>query len=196
MIEGKPVAVKNCRQKKSLYIILVSVALIAISMLSISCVCPLFSLLERMTGLEISTGKNIDTGAIEDELIYPGSLAIVQINGDMDRVLELIGEYGVALSEDELEMLEHLPERIKEQEVGTTVYSTPDKKMDVTDYYISLRNRGWKISDFGDAGESLRGNSMIIAEKEERKQALMIAGTESNSFIIFMDFDWSMIEVQ
>ncbi|MCD4670800.1 MAG: hypothetical protein K8S14_10185 [Actinomycetia bacterium] len=101
-------AVKNCRQKKSLYIIVVCIALIATSMLSTSCVCPLFSLLERMTGLEIRTGKNIDTGAIENELIYPGSLAIVQINGDMDRVLELIGEYGVALSDDETKVLEHL----------------------------------------------------------------------------------------
>lgn len=151
-------------------------------------------MLERFTGLEINTGKNIDTDAIEDDLIYPGSIALVQIKGDIDRILELIGDYGVALSEDETRVLEQLPESIKEQEVGATVYSTADGKTEVTGYYLSLGNRGWEINDFGDAGGNLEGGSILVAEKEERKQALMIAGTESNSFIIFIDFDWDVFE--
>ena len=151
-------------------------------------------MLERFTGLQISTGKNIDSSAIEDELIYPGSIALVQINGDIDRILELIGDYGVSLSGDELEVLEQLPDSIKGQEVGVTVYSAPDDKTDVTGYYFSLGNRGWEINDFGDVGGNLEGNSMLAAEKNERKQALMTAGTENNSFIIFIDFDWDMLD--
>ncbi len=180
--------------KKTLTILLTLVVFLTFLFLSTGCVCPLFSMLERFTGLKISTGENIDTSAIADDLIYPGSLALVQINGDIDRILELIGEYGVALSEDEIQVLEQLPESIKEQDVGATVYSTADGKMDVVNYYISLVNRGWEINDFGDAGGSLKGNSMLIANKGDRKQALMVAGTESNSFIIFIDIDWDVFE--
>ena len=64
----------------------------------------------------------------------------------------------------------------------------------MTGYYISLENKGWEINDFGDAGGNLDGNSMLVAEKNESKQALMIAGTENNSFIIFIDFDWDMLD--
>ena len=178
--------------KKTITILLTLVVFLTFLFLSTGCVCPLFSMLERFTGLKISTGKNIDTSTIADDLIYPDSIALVQINGDIDRIVELIGEYGVALSEDEVQVLEQLPESIKEQEVGATVYSTADGKMVVVDYYISLENRGWEINDFGDTGGSLKGNSMLIANKGERKQALMIAGSENNSFIFFIDFDWDV----
>ena len=182
--------------KKTITILLTLVVFLTFLFLSTGCVCPLFSMLERFTGLKISTGKNIDTSTIADDLIYPDSIALVQINGDIDRILELIGDYGVALSGDELEVLEQLPDSIKEQEIGATVYSTADDKTDVTGYYISLKNRGWEINDFGDAGGNLEGGNMLVAEKEERKQALMIAGTENNSFIIFIDFDWDMLDME
>ncbi len=182
--------------KKVINILITVIIILTFLFVATGCVCPLFSLLERFTGLEISTGKNIDTDAIEDDLIYPGSLALVQIKGDIDRILELIGDYGVALSGDELEVLEQLPDSIKGQEIGATIYSTADDKTDVTDYYISLKNRGWEINDFGDAGGNLEGGNMLVAGKEERKQALMIAGTENNSFIIFIDFDWDMLDME
>ncbi len=182
--------------KKVINILIAVIIILTFLFLTTGCACPLFSMLERFTGLEISTGKNIDTDAIEDDLIYPGSIALVQIKGDIDRILELIGDYGVALSEDETRVFEQLPESIKEQEVGATVYSTADDKTDVTGYYISLGNRGWEINDFGDAGGNLEGGSILVAEKEERKQALMVAGTERNSFIIFIDFDWDMLDME
>jgi len=163
-------------------------------MLSISCICPLFSLLERFTGLEISTGGNIDTSLIVDELIYPDSVVVVQVSGDIERVLELIGEYGITLSKDELETLSQLPDQITKQDISATVYSTADDRNEVIDYYNSLTREGWEINDFGDAGGNLKGKSIIIAEKKERKQALMIASTENNSFIIFVDFDWGIFE--
>ncbi len=187
---------RRTKLKKMLTGLLTLIVFLTLLFLSTGCVCPLFSMLERFTGLDISTGKNIDTDTIEDELIYPGSIALVQVKGGIDRILELIGKYGVVLSEDETRVLEQLPESIKEQEVGATVYSTPDEKMDVMDYYVSLKNRGWEIKDFGGAGGNLKGNSMLIAEKNERKQALMIAGTESNSFIIFIDLDWDMLDME
>ena len=180
--------------KKIITVFITAILLIALLFLSTGCVCPLFSALERFTGLKISIGENIDMSTIEDELIYPDSIALVQLTGDIDRILELIGEYGVALSEDEMEVLEHLPETITEQEVGATAYSTADNKVDVVSYYNSLTNKGWDINDFGDAGGSLEGNSMFIAKKGDREQAFMVAGTENNSFIIFIDFDWDVLE--
>lgn len=185
---------KRKNLKKVIMVFLTAVLVFILLLLITGCVCPLFSMLERFTGLKISTGNNIDDDVIEDDLIYPGSLALVQVNGEIDRILELIGQYGVVLSGDELKVLEQLPESIKEQEVGVTAYSTPDKKTDVVDYYISLESRGWKISDFGDAGGNLQGSNMLIAEKGDRRQALMAAGTENNSFIIFVDFDWEVLE--
>jgi len=180
--------------KKIITILLTLIIVLALLFLSTGCVCPLFSALERFTGLKISTGENIDMSTIEDELIYPDSIALVQFTGDIDRILELIGEYGVALSEDEMEVLEHLPETITEQEVGATAYSTVDNKVDVVSYYNSLTNKGWDINDVGDAGGSLEGNSMFVAKKGDREQAFMVAGTENNSFIIFIDFDWDALE--
>ena len=182
--------------KRLINVLMIVIILFTFLLLSTGCVCPLFSMLERFTGLEISTGKNIDSSIISDDLIYPGSIALVQIKGDIDRILELIGDYGVALSGDELEVLEQLPDSIKEQEIGATVYSTADDKTDVTGYYISLKNRGWEINDFGDAGGNLEGGNMLVAEKEERKQALMIAGTENSSFIIFIDLDWDTLDME
>lgn len=180
--------------KKIITVFITAILLIALLFLSTGCVCPLFSALERFTGLKISTGENIDMSTIEDELIYPDSIALVQLTGNIDRILELIGEYGVALSEDEMEVLEHLPETITEQEVGATAYSTADNKVDVVSYYNSLTNKGWDINDFSDAGGSLEGNSMFIAKKGDREQVFMVAGTENNSFIIFIDFDWDVLE--
>ena len=176
--------------KRVMLVFLTAVLILTFLFIITGCVCPLFSMLERFTGIKISTGKNIDTDTIADDLIYPGSLALVQVNGEIDRVLELISQYGIVLSEDELKVLEQLPERIKEQELGATAYSTSDDKTKVIDYYISLESRGWTLNDFGDAG----GSSMLIAEKNDRKQALLIAGTKSNSFIIFVDFDWDVFE--
>ena len=180
--------------KKFIPVLLTAVLVLAFLFISTGCVCPLFSMLERFTGLNISTGNNIDAGVIEDDLIYPGSLALVQVNGEIDRILELISQYGVVLSEDELKSLDQVPEKIKDQEVGATLYSTPDEKTDVVDYYTSLESGGWTLNDFGDAGGSLQGSNVLIAQKGETKQALMIAGTGSSSFIIFMDFDWEMLE--
>jgi len=185
---------KVCRHKKKLNIVLLIIMIIAISMLSISCVCPLFSLLERATGLNISTGNNIDAGLVEDELIYPDSLAVVQVKGDIEKVLELIGEYGAALSENELDVLDQLPDQIKQQEISSTVYSAADDKDKVLNYYNSLVARGWEISDFGDAGGNLDGSNILLAEKGDRKQALLLSKTSNNTFIIFIDFDWDTIE--
>ncbi len=187
---------RQIKFKKTITVLLTLVIFLTFLFVATGCACPLFSMLERFTGLEISTGKNIDSSMITDDLIYPGSIALVQVKGDIERILELIGDYGVVLSEDETRVLEQLPESIKEQKIGTTVYSTADNKTDVTGYYISLKNRGWEINDFGNAGGNLEGGSMLVAEKEERKQALMIAGTERNSFIIFIDFDWDMLDMK
>ncbi len=194
MVTRMKVAGFNGRRRKLLYIISACIVFIMISMLSISCICPLFSLLERFTGLEISTGNNIDTSLITDELIYPGSVVMVQVSGEIERVLELVGDYGVALSKDELAALSQLPDKITKQDISVTAYSTADDRGKVLDYYDSLTRKGWTVNDFGDAGGNLQESNILLAEKKERRQALLMTETESNTFIIFIDFDWKVFE--
>lgn len=174
-------------------LIIIGLALISVLVFS-GCVCPLFSLFERATGLEIKAGDNIDESSIVDELIYPGSIPLVQVDGDIDRILELVATYGVSFSDEERQALEDLPESITEQEVGAIVYSTPDDRGTVLSYYERLTQRGWKIDAFSSPGESAQESDIVMAVKEDRRQALMVTGSERNSFIIFIDFDWDVFE--
>lgn len=181
-------------KKKILPVIITSIMLVLIIILITGCACPLFSLFERFSGLKISTGKNIDTGFVaSDKLIYPGSIALVQVTGDVEKVLELIAEYGVALSEEEMNVLRQLPDEIKQQNISITAYSTADRADKVSGYYESLKQMGWKISDFDSAGSGLEASKLMVTEKDDKQQAFMIAGTETNSFIVFVDFDWSYL---
>jgi len=169
----------------------IGLVLILIIIFNTGCVCPLFSFVERVTGLKINAGKDIDSSFIaSDELIYPGSVALIQLSGDIDSVLEGIAGYGVILSGDEMEILRKLPDKIKQEDMGLIAYSTADKKDKVFRYYDYLQNKGWNISDFSYSQEGLGEASLILAEKDGIKQVLMIAGTDTNSFIIFIDFNW------
>ncbi len=163
-----------------------------IVIIATSCVCPLFSLFERFTGFKIKAGKYIDQSKLADELIYPGSVALVQAEGDIDRIVELIGQYGAAIPEEELSILEELPREIKDQEVTATVYSTADDKIRVLDYYNSLDDKGWDIQEFtnDEQVENTEQPAMLLASKNDIKQAFMLAGTSNNTFIIFVDFNW------
>ena len=163
-----------------------------IAIIATSCVCPLFSLFERFTGFKIKAGKYIDQSKLADELIYPGSVALVQAEGDIDRIMELIGQYGAAIPEEELSILEELPREIKDQEVTATVYSTADDKIRVLDYYNSLDDKGWDIQEFtnDEQVENTEQPAMLLASKNDIKQAFMLAGSSNNTFIIFVDFNW------
>jgi hypothetical protein len=164
-----------------------------IAIISTGCVCPIFSFFERLTGFEIKVGKNIDQSLIADDLIYTDSVALVQVEGDIDRIVELIGQYGVNLSEKELAVLDELPQEIKDQIVKATVYSTADKEAKVKDYYGSLSDKGWDIQEMGNGqqtGDS--GQKMFVASKGDVNQAFMLVGTNTNTMIIFIDFDWEI----
>ena len=114
---------------------------LAITVISTSCVCPLFSLFERFTALEVRIGKNIDQDLVASELVYPDSKALAQVDGDIERILELASQYSAALSEKEFAVLDELPQEIKEQELSVTIYSTADDKIEVLDYYDSFNNK-------------------------------------------------------
>jgi len=167
----------------------------AITIVATSCVCPLFSFFERLTGFEIKVGENIDQSLVANELIYPDSVALVQVDGDIERIVELIGQYGVNLSEEELAIFDELPQEIKDQEISATVYSTADDGARVLDYYYSLNDKGWVIQELknGQQIENSVQPSMLIAFKGDIRQAFMLAETNNNTFIIFIDFDWEMI---
>jgi hypothetical protein len=168
---------------------------LAIPVISTGCMCPLFTLVERLTGFEIKTGKDIDESRVVEELIYPGSMVLVQFDGDINRIKELISRYGVNLYEEELSALNELPQEVKEQEVNATIYSTADDKMEVLDYYDSLDNKGWGIRELQDGGkaESKGKPTALIASSDEKQQAFMLVGTRNNTFIIFIDFDWEAL---
>ena len=146
------------------------------------------------TGLKIKTGENIDETVIIDELVYPGSVSLAQVTGEMEKVLENMARYGISFSEEERQVLEDLPQNIKEQEVGAILYSSPDGIYKVLSYYESLAGRGWQIQSFEAPASGIRESNIVLAVKGDRRQALMLSGSESNSFIIFIDIDWNLVE--
>jgi len=184
---------KTVRLKLKMFLMMV-LLLIITAVVTAGCVCPLFSFFERLTGFEIKVGENIDQSLLADDLIYPDSVALVQVEGDIERIVELIGQYGVNLSEEELGILNELPQEIKEQELKATVYSTADKVIKVLDYYNSLSDRGWDIQEL-ESGQQAGGTGqkkMLVAAKGDVRQAFMLAETNTNTMIIFIDFDWGM----
>jgi hypothetical protein len=175
-------------------IVILAALTLAVILLFSGCVCPLFSIFERSTGLKISAGENIDESAVVDELIYPGSVALVQVTGDIEKIVDLVATYGVSFSDEEKQALEGLPESITEQDVGAIVYSTPDSRSMVLAYYDRLVEKGWQIESFrGPMGNS-QDSDIVMAVKGDRRQALMVTGSENNSFIIFIDFSWEVFE--
>jgi len=179
---------------KKINILIVTILILASALVFSGCVCPLFSLFERSTGLNIKAGENIDESSIVDELVYPGSVVLVQVIGDIERILELVTTYGVSFSEEERQALEGLLESIIGQEVGVIVYSTPDSRTMVLSYYENLTQKGWHIEAFSGAEGGVQESDIIMAIRGEERQALVVSGTENNSFIIFIDFDWEVFE--
>ena len=169
--------------------------LLIITFISISCACPLFSYIEKVTGFDIKTGKEIDQSLVDEELIYPGSMVLVQVEGNINEILDLIDKYGASLSEADLSILENLPQDIKDEEFTTTIYSTPDNETEVLDYYDSLYSKGWlilKLEDIAESNNEGQG-TILLASKEEHKQAFVLAETRNNTFIIFLDIDLEVL---
>ena len=187
--------IKKSNSRLKLFLTAIFLFLV-LAVISTGCICPLFSLIERLTGFEIKTGKEIDESLVVEELIYPGSMVLAQVEGDMNRIMELIKRYGVSLSEEDLSVLENLPDDIKEQEFGATIYSTADNEMKVLEYYDSLRSKGWEIEELqakGEAAGSEGQGTILLASRGEDEQAFMLAGTQNNTFIIFIDFDLEVL---
>jgi len=180
--------------KLKLFLIMVFLFL-AITVISTSCVFSPFSLLGKFTGIEVKTGNNIDQDLVASELAYPDSTVLAQIDGDIERILELIDQYGAALSEEQLSVLDELPQEIKEQEVSATVYSTADNKIEVLDYYDSFDNKRWDIQKLQseEQVENTGQPTMLVASKEDEQQMFMLIGTQNNTFIIFIGFDWEVL---
>jgi hypothetical protein len=191
---------RNACMKKSTVLLLIIVIIMALVLsLGSGCACPLFSLIERATVLNIRTGNNIDGGLVVDELIYPNSTILVQVSGDIDKIIGFVGDYGVNLSEDERASLEQLPQDIREQQINVTLYSTTDDKSQVMDFYQSLSVKGWEIEGMERPGQEPDAGmdaSMIYAEKNERRQALLVSGMERNTFIMFVNFDWELLGLE
>lgn len=168
---------------------------LVIVVVSSGCVCPLFSLIERLTGIEIKTGKDIDQSLVANELIYPDSTVLLQAEGNINKIMELASKYGAAFSEKDLSVLDKLPQEIREQDIGATIYSTADNKMKVLEYYDSLAGGGWEIREFQSEGGTEGGSqaTMFLASREEDAQAFMLVETENNTFIMFIDFDWEVL---
>jgi len=168
---------------------------LAVIIIGTGCTCPLFSFIERLTGLEIRTGNNIDQNLVVEELVYPDSTALLQTEGNINKILELAGRYGAVISEKDLSVLDELPQEIREQEVSATIYSTADSKTEVLDYYNSFDKRIWDIKEMqnGEQVDDEGKPAMFLASKENEQQAFMLVGTQNNTFIVFIDFDWEVL---
>jgi hypothetical protein len=155
----------------------------------------LFSYIERVTGFDIKTGKEIDQSLVNEELIYPGSMVLVQVEGNINEILDLIDKYSASLSEEALSILENLPQDIKDEEFTTTIYSTPNNEAEVLDYYDSLYSKGWlilKLEDIAERENEGQG-TIFLASKEENEQAFVLAEARNNTFIIFLDIDLEVL---
>jgi len=183
------------RSTKSKLLLTAIFLLLIITFISTSCACPLFSYIERITGFEIKTGKEIDQSLVNDELIYPDSTVLVQVEGNIKEILDLIEKYGASLSDADLSILDNLPQDIKDEEFTTTIYSTPDNETEVLDYYDSLYSKGWLILKLEDIAESENEGqgTILLASKEEYEQAFVLAETSNNTFIIFIDIDLQVL---
>lgn len=168
---------------------------LAITVISTSCAGSPFSLFKRFTTLEIRIGKNIDQGLVASELIYPDSMALVQVDGSIERILELAKQYSAALSEKEFAVLDELPQEIREQELSATIYSTADNKIEVLDYYNSSDNRIWDIQEMQNGEQVDNGGqlTMLFASREGEQKMFMLIGTQKNTFIVFIGFDWGAL---
>jgi len=172
-------------------IIIISLVLVSALVFS-GCACPIFSMLEKSTGLRFEIGDNIDESVVADELIYPGSTALVQAYGNVEKVIDLVSKYGVSFSDEEMQALESLPEEVAGQEIGALVYSAPDGRQEVLSYYEGLTGNGWDIESLGTPGSDMQDSAIIIAAKGDRQQALMITGSDNSAFILFIDIDWDI----
>jgi hypothetical protein len=168
---------------------------LAITVISTSCAGSLFSLFKRFTTLEIRIGKNIDQGLVASELIYPDSMALVQVDGSIERILELAKQYSAVLSEKEFAVLDELPQEIREQELSATIYSTADDKVEVLDYYVSFNNKKWDIQELQKGEQVDNGGqlTMLFAFREGEQKMFMLIGTQKNTFIVFIGFDWGAL---
>lgn len=158
-----------------------------------SCVCPVFSFIERKTGLEVSTGDQSDTGFIEDELIYPGSRMLVEVTGDVDEIISAAGEIGLNVSQKEQILLGSLPDDVKKEEITAVIYYTSDSKKDVRYYYLSLEDKGWTASSY-ESGDSTSSSTLFFMFKGDREQPVLINSSGNRRFIIFIDYDWDSLE--
>jgi hypothetical protein len=186
--------VKTKYLKLKLFLIVVFLFLV-VTIISNGCICPLFSLIEKLTGLEVRTGNNIDQDIVAEELVYPDSTVLLQTEGNINRILELAGRYGAVLSEKDLSVLDELPQGLREQEVSATIYSTADNKIEVLDYYNSFDKRIWDIQEMQNEEQIDNGEkpTMLFASRENEQQAFMLIGTQNNTFIVFIDFDWEVL---
>lgn len=162
---------------------------------SISCTCPVFSFIESITGVKVKAGEDVDGTLVDGELIYPDSTLLMQVEGDIDTIMEVIGRYGVIISERDAGFLNKLPEEIREQKINATIYSTADKKIKVLDYYYSFDKGGFDIVEFGKDKKAVNKNqpNVMIASNGEERESFVLIGTESNTFIIFLDFNWEIL---
>jgi hypothetical protein len=184
------------KRKKFFLSILITIFLfLTVSIILSGCTCPLYSLLGKFTGIHIKAGKDIDESVIDSELIYPGSVLLMQAEGDIETIFNTVSKYGAVISEKELNALEQLPDEIREQEISATIYSTADSEPEVLEYYNSFGNGRWEIMQMQGEQQSSDGSrqTMLIASDGERKQAFALVGTENNTFIIFVGFDFEAL---
>lgn len=185
----------NKNHLKLKFFLIIVFLFLAITVISTSCVGSLFSLFKRFTTLEIRIGKNIDQGLVASELIYPDSMALVQVDGNIERILELAKQYSAVLSEKEFAVLDELPQEIREQELSATIYSTADDKVEVLDYYVSFSNKKWNIQELQKGEQVDNGGqlTMLFASREDEQKMFMLIGTQKNTFIVFIGFDWKAL---
>lgn len=168
-------------------------SILLLSVLLTSCVCPIFSFIEKRTGVDVATGEDIDTGFIGVDLKYPGSVLLMEVTGDVEKIVNTASNFGVSIGQEEAAVIASLPQEVREEEVTAVIYYTGDSMEDIWSYYSNLEEKGWSTSSY-QSGSVTGGDSVaFFMFKDDIKQPVLINSAGDRRFIIFIDYDWDSL---
>jgi hypothetical protein len=164
-------------------------------LLMTSCVCPLFSFIEKKTGVEVSTAASADTNFLDDELVYPGSSLGLEVTGKIEDIIDAALDFGIQVTEQEMMLVGAATEDIKEEEISALIYYSSDDFHEIDSYYSSLKEKGWAVTtyDSGSLQDQGQGSVIYFFSREDYEQPLLLNISGGRVFLVFIDYDWDSL---
>jgi len=177
----------NKKDKLRSSLILFPVVCLCLVLLT-SCVCPLFSYLEKKTGVEVSTAGSADTGFLDSGLIYPGSTLGLELEGKIEDIIGAATDFGIQVTDQEMLLIGAATEDIKEEEISALIYYSSDDLSKIDSYYSSLEEKGWTVSTYQSGAQP--GSVIYFFSRDSYNQPLLVNSAGGRVFLVFVDYDW------